>query len=50
MLFTHKSAVQLPTAPCPFQNLAGTLVIITTWLWRRRRRTVASVRNATEEG
>ena len=25
MSFTHKSALRLPTAPCPFQDLAGTL-------------------------
>ena len=25
MSFTHKNALHLPTAPCPFQNLAGTL-------------------------
>jgi len=23
--FTHKSALHLPTAPCTFQNIAGTL-------------------------
>jgi len=27
MLFTHKSALDLPTAPGTFKNLAGTLAL-----------------------
>ena len=33
MSFTHKSALRLPTAPCPFQDLAGTLIVATSLLF-----------------